>query len=299
MNLLVTGAWNDASIYISKLESLGHNIFFLQLEKDKIPCSYDEIEAIICNGLFLYHHIEKFTNLKYVQITSAGYDRVPMEYIQNHNILIFNARGVYSIPMAEFALCGVLQIYKKSMFFLQNQLQSKWEKNRHIFELYGKTVCIVGCGSIGDECAKRFLAMGCKIIGVDLNLSKNIIYHSKLNIKELNKAVKISDIVIFTLPLTKSTYHIINDNLLNKMKKNSILVNIARGGLLETNSLIKHLDSNLLGAVLDVFEEEPLKSDDKLWEVENLIITPHNSFVSENNNKRLNTLIVDNVIKYL
>ena len=99
--------------------------------------------------LFLSHPIEKFTNLRYIQLTSAGFDRVPMEYVKVHNIEIRNARGVYSIPMAEFALCGVLQLYKQSRFFMENQKARTWEKHRRLLELSGKTVCIIGCGSVG------------------------------------------------------------------------------------------------------------------------------------------------------
>ena len=91
----------------------------MQQEKERIPCDYTWIEGVICNGLFLYHDIELFQNLRFIQLTSAGYDRVPMNYIQQHGIDIYNARGVYSIPMAEFAVSGVLQIYKKSRFSMK------------------------------------------------------------------------------------------------------------------------------------------------------------------------------------
>ena len=113
MNLLITGAWTGAKDYIEQIENEGHAVVFLQYEKDDLPCAYEWVEGVICNGLFLTHSIEKFVNLKYIQLTSAGFDRVPMEYVAEHNIEIHNARGVYSIPMAEFAVAGVLQLYKK------------------------------------------------------------------------------------------------------------------------------------------------------------------------------------------
>lgn len=121
MKLLITGAWKCTSEQLNQIESMGHSIVFMQNEKEELPCPYEEVEGIICNGLFLYHPIESFTALRYIQLTSAGFDRVPMDYIQAHGIKIYNARGVYSIPMAEFAISGVLQLYKQSRFFYENK----------------------------------------------------------------------------------------------------------------------------------------------------------------------------------
>ena len=80
MNLLITGAWHDAKLYIKKIEDMGHSVSFLQYEKDTLPCDYEWVEGIIGNGIFLHHSIDQFTNLKFIQLTSAGYDRVPMVY---------------------------------------------------------------------------------------------------------------------------------------------------------------------------------------------------------------------------
>ena len=121
MNLLVTGAFSWTRDELAELKSLGHNVVFMQHEKDKLPCKADWVEGIIGNGIFLTHPIESFTSLKYIQLTSAGYDRVPMEYIKKHHIQIFNARGVYSIPMAEFVLTSVLDLYKRNRYFRENQ----------------------------------------------------------------------------------------------------------------------------------------------------------------------------------
>ena len=112
MNLLITGAWTDAQEHIAEIEALGHQVRFLQQEKEQLPCTYEWVEGVICNGIFLHHSISRFVNLRYIQLTSAGYDRVPMDEVERRHIEIHNARGVYSIPMAEFALTGVLDIYK-------------------------------------------------------------------------------------------------------------------------------------------------------------------------------------------
>lgn len=297
MNLLVTGAFGCSDSEIKALTDLGYTVYFLQNEKEALPCSYSEIDAVICNGLFLHHPIEKFTSLKLIQLTSAGFDRVPMEYVEEKGIAIYNARGVYSVPMAEYAVCGVLSIYKQMQFFNKNQTEHKWEKHRFLKELYGKTVCIVGCGSVGNECAKLFSAFGCEIIGVDKYTRQDKLYNEILPIENLNKALAKSDIVVLTLPLTKETKHLFDENIFEFLKAGAVLVNISRGAVVETNALLSALENKLCGAVLDVFEEEPLSDNSPLWKMENVIITPHNSFVGEGNHKRLWEVIKSNLEK--
>ena len=114
MKLLVTGAWKSAKEQIDNLNALGHEVVFMQNESENLPCDASEVEGVICNGLFLFHDIDEFISLKFIQLTSAGFDRVPMDKISTRGIKIFNARGVYSIPMAEYALWGVLSLYKKA-----------------------------------------------------------------------------------------------------------------------------------------------------------------------------------------
>lgn len=298
MKLLVTGALKCMPSDISLLESLGHTVIFMQNEKDDVPCNAEEIEGVICNGLFLYHDITEFKKLKYIQLTSAGFDRVPMDYIREHDIKIFNARGVYSTPMAEFAISGVLQLYKKSRFFQDNQKNHKWEKHRELFELYGKTVCIVGCGSVGNECAKRFGAFGCHVIGVDIAPYESKDYEEMVSLDRFDEVLCRSDVVVLTLPLLKETYHLINSKRLSKMKKGAVLVNIARGAIIDTKALIQAINDRLGGAILDVFEDEPLGEDSPLWDMENVILTPHNSFVGEGNGERLWNVIKRNMEMY-
>lgn len=295
MNLLVTGAWNCTTEQLQCIEDMGHKIFFLQQEKDELPLAYEDVEGVICNGLFLHHPIEKFKSLRYIQLTSVGFDRVPVDYIKENNIAIFNARGVYSVPMAEFALFGVFQLYKQGKFFAENQKCRKWEKHRGLVELFGKNVCIVGCGSVGTECAKRFSALGCSVVGVDLFPREDVYYGMMYPLGDLGETLTISDIVVLTLPLTEETRHLIGREAFDKMKNGAVLVNIARGAIVDTDVLTEALKNKLSGAVLDVFEEEPLSETSSLWNMENVIVTPHNSFVGDGNGNRLFELIKKNL----
>ena len=295
MNLLITGAWNDGKNYIDEIKAMGHQVVFMQYEKDALPCAYDWVEGVVCNGLFLSHPIENFSNLRYIQLTSAGFDRVDMSYVTAHGIEIHNARGVYSIPMAEFALCGVLQLYKQAAFFRENQRQHLWEKHRGLSELCGKQVLIVGCGSVGNECAKRFTAFGCRVTGVDLFPREDSLYDRILPLEQLDEALKTTDVVVLTLPLTEQTKHLFNEERFDSLKSSAVLVNIARGAIVDTEALLRHID-HIGGVVLDVFEEEPLTETSLIWDKENVILTPHNSFVGEGNSMRLKEIVLSHLI---
>ena len=298
MKLLVTGAFNATDEQLDKLSELGYEIMLQRDERGKPECDFSEADAVICNGLFLYHDISEFKSLKVIQLTSAGLDRVPLDEIRKRNIALFNARGVYSVPMAEFALAGVLNLYKHLNSFYDNQKQHLWQKDRQLSELCGKTVAIVGCGSVGTECAKRFKAFDTKIISVDVFNHCNKIYDEFCHISNIGSVLGEADIVILTLPLTDKTRGLFNGEMFSLFKDGSVLVNISRGAVVNEADLAAALESGKLsGAVLDVFETEPLDGESPLWDMSNVIIAPHNSFVSGNNGVRLFTLAYDNLKK--
>lgn len=294
--ILLTGAFKYSKDQLAEIERLGYEIIYIQderipLKEQSIDFDISEVEAVVCNGLFLYNDIKEFSNLKFIQLTSAGMDRVPIEYIKENEIEIFNARGIYSIPMAEWAVLKILEIYKQSRYFYKNQTEKTWLKHRDLLELNDKTVSIIGFGSVGLEVAIRLKAFRANVIAVDSrNIEDDEIkYVDRLyNPNDVKTAIQESDIVVLTLPLTEKTKHIIDKNIFNVMNENTVLINISRGGVIDEEALIETLEQGrLLGAALDVFEEEPLLISSKLWSFENVIITPHNSFLSDKVSKRL------------
>lgn len=299
MKLLLTGAFKCTDEQIEYLKSLGHEIVFFGDEREKLDFDVSDIEGVICNGLFVYNDIEQFHSLKYIQLTSAGYDRVPMDYIKQHGIEIHNARGVYSVPMAEFALTGILQLVKQSRFFYENQKRCVWEKSRTLGELAGKTAVIVGAGNIGAEVAKRLKAFDVTVVGIDITTDERPYFDKIELLSNLDEQLKAADIVVLTLPLTDDTKGMFDKSKFDLVKNNCIFVNIARGQLVVENDLIDALNNKKIsGAVLDVFETEPLEKESPLWNMDNVIITPHNSFVGEHNNKRMLDVIISNLENY-
>lgn len=217
---------------------------------------------------------------------SAGLDRVPLDYIRAHGIELHNAAGVYSVPMAEFAIGGILQLYKQSRFFAANQARHKWEKHRGLLELSGKRACILGCGDVGREIAKRLHAFGCHITGVNRTVRVLPDFDEVLPLYKLPDAAAVCDILICCIALMPKTRGIVSDEIFDRLHDGAIFVNVARGALADEAALAKWLQSGG-HAVLDVFEEEPLPETSPLWDMENVILTPHNSFVGDGNRARL------------
>jgi phosphoglycerate dehydrogenase-like enzyme len=144
--------------------------------------------------------------------------------------------------------------------------------------------------------AKRFGAFGCTVLGVDLYPREDEHFKTMYPLSNLKDVLSQSDVTVLTLPLTEQTKYLMNADTLSALPQGAILVNIARGGVVHTESLLNALHTGALGgAVLDVFEEEPLSEDSPLWDMENVILTPHNSFVGEGNGERLFGTIVRNL----
>ena len=299
IKLLITNAFNWQKDHIQWFSDNGFKVWTINREDGTIPDEYYECDCLICNWLLFHHHISNFRNLKYVHLLSAGLDRIDLDYCSTNNITVDSARGVYSIPMAEYAICGVLQLLKQSFSFYKNQIEKKWQKCRSLKELNNLSVLIVGAGNVGTECAKRFKAFTNNVSGIDLKKdNQNPFFDRIIELHDFDKVLPDFDVVVLTLPLTKESFHLFDDKRFSKMKKGSILVNISRGQIIKTESLIAALNNHLGGAVLDVFEEEPLSENNELWNLDNVIITPHNSFVSQHNDERMWETIKKNLTKH-
>ena len=293
MNLLVTGAWKQAEEYLEILENMGLQVCFLKNENDELPCNYDWVEAVICNNLFMYHPIEQFGNLAYIQVTSAGMDRLPLDYIWNKGIELHNAKGVYSVPMSEFVLGSVLNIYKELAYYRDNQKQHIWRKRYELRELTDQEVYIIGCGDVGIECAKRFKA--CHVTGLNKTVLEKPFFDEIKPLSELNEELSKADIIVISLALTEDTVHIIDWNSLKKLRENTIFINVSRGSIVNTEDLIRCVRENRIYAVLDVFDNEPLNTASELWDLDRLYITPHSSYIGDYNKERIFKVIIENL----
>jgi len=230
-----------------------------------------------------------------VQLTSAGLDRVPVDLFREKGIALFNAGATYAVPMAEWAITKILELFKDTAAFAENQRRHGWRKQRHLRELAGCCAAVVGFGNVGREVARRLRAFDVSVTAVDIVRPVEG-YDRYVDISRLDDALSVADIVVLTLPLTDETRELFDRRRFAAMKEDAVFVNIARGAIVDEDALAATLHSGKLwGAALDVFTEEPLPVEHPLWACPRLLITPHNSFVGDGNHARLFALIKANL----
>lgn len=281
---------------INNFKNLGYKIAVWSDESKLLNKDLYDSEVVICNSLFIKNDLSNFNNLKMIQLMSVGLDRVPVKEIKDKGIRLENAGDVYSIPIAEWVILKILEIYKDSRHFERAQIESEWKKNRNLIELNGKVLGILGTGNIGIEISRRAKAFGVNTLGFNTTGNNVPTFDACYKVDELKLVIKGIDILVIALPLTDSTKNLVDQNVIKSMKKSAILVNVSRGGILNESYLLEALNSNhLQAAALDVFIEEPLPKNSPLWGNSKILISPHNSFVSDNTNERLYQLIYKNL----
>ena len=295
MKLLITGSLGATEQDIRAIEALGHEV---TVHKDgRVPADHPErYEGVIGNSLFYYTGHEGFTSLKYLQITSAGYDRVPMDWVRERGIKIFNADGVYSGPMAEWTVMRILELLKHVPQDFRNQLAGSYKRDLGWQELTDKEVCIAGFGAYGREIAKRLKPFGPHITVFNRSIKEDPNVDSFRLLSELKEHLPKADILILAIALTPDTRHLIDAKALASMKKGAILINGSRGAVIDEAALVQALtDGKLAGAALDVFEQEPLAADSPLWKLDNVLLSAHNSYLGQNNHRRMMELVLRNL----
>jgi phosphoglycerate dehydrogenase-like enzyme len=216
-------------------------------------------------------------NLKWLQLNSAGTDAYIKEGVLGKDVFLTNATGAYGLAISEHMIGVLLQLFKKLHIYRNNQKLHLWKDEGEVKSIYNSRILIVGLGNIGEEFAKRVKAFGAYTIGVRRSNAEKPEFIDELYLMDkIDDLLPTVDIVMLSLPSTKETYKMFSKEKLNLMKKGSVLLNVGRGNVLDTDALCDFVESNhLLGAGLDVVDPEPLPKDHRIWDVENIIITPH------------------------
>ncbi|MGO5064436.1 MULTISPECIES: phosphoglycerate dehydrogenase [unclassified Clostridium] len=299
MNVKALFTYNYGKENMKKIENLGYDITIINEKEIQYKDQLKDIEVLVCYNPFNTLDISLMKNLKWIQLSSTGVDQVPKEVVLKNNIIVTNNNGGYSIPIAEWIVLKTLELLKNSKNFYRKQENKIWKLDTSLLELYGKTIGFIGTGSIAKEAAKRFSAFDVNILGVNTK-GKDVEYfdkcYSRDNIKEM---VSKCDVVVVSIPYTKETENLVNENILNSIKDEALFINISRGNIVDEKKLIENLKlEKIKGAALDVFEYEPLVKNNPIWDLENIIITPHNSWISEKRNVRRFNVIYENLKNY-
>jgi phosphoglycerate dehydrogenase-like enzyme len=243
--------------------------------------------------------------LRWVQGSMAGAGEVTERAgLIDTDVVVTTASGIYSPPLGEFALLGMLVHAKQLDRLRRDQAERAWREGP-TGTLEGKTLCVVGTGSIGSAVATRAKPFGVRVLGVKRTVREDDEawgYADDLyETARLHEALAEADYVVLTLPATAETVGLIDAEALAATKRGAYLVNIGRGKVVDEASLVEALKGgHLSGAALDVFEQEPLPESSPLWEMENVIISPHSTdLTAETINHKQVELFSENLRRYL
>jgi phosphoglycerate dehydrogenase-like enzyme len=241
------------------------------------------------------------SKLKWVQSWSAGVDSFPLASFKEKNILLTSANGVHTYPISETILSLMLALTRKIHTYVKNQQAKIWHHEHLKLEIHEKTIGIIGVGNIGKETAKIAKAFGMKVLGVRYSGKPEEFVDEMYTTDQLSTILPKCDYVVITLPLTKETTGLFGAEQFNLMKPSAFFINIGRGEIVIEEELIVALKEQIIaGAGLDVFETEPLQADSPLWEMDNVIITPHTAGATEHYNQRvIENILIPNLKSYL
>jgi phosphoglycerate dehydrogenase-like enzyme len=216
--------------------------------------------------------------VKWVHSLSAGVEKLLFPALIESPVPVTNAKGVFKRSLAEFAVLGMLYFYKRVRRMVDSQRTHKWDDFR-VGWLPGKVMGVVGYGEIGRECALLAKALGMKVYAArrkpQLSESDPIV-DRVYSADQINDFLHEVDVLLLAAPLTEETHHMIGDTAFNAMRPSAIVINVGRGPVIDESALIRALESKkVAAAALDVFEVEPLPATSPLWDMENVLISPH------------------------
>jgi phosphoglycerate dehydrogenase-like enzyme len=243
--------------------------------------------------------------LRWVQASTAGAGEIAERAgLQNTDVIVTTASGVYSGPLAEFVMMALLQ-HVKDLDRLRRVKDEKRWRETHTDTLRGKTLVVVGMGNIGRAVAERSRPFGMRVVGVKRTVREDDAawgYADELyGTRDLYPALREADYVVVTLPGTPETHQLLDEEAISAIKQGAYFVNVGRGQIVDEDALIEALRSERLsGAALDVFKEEPLPEESPLWDLENVIVSPHSTDnVPGLTNELQTALFRDNLRRYL
>ncbi len=247
--------------------------------------------------------------LRWIHSTAAAVHQLMSPELRASDVIVTNARSVHGPVVAEHTIALMFALAKRLPVAVHYQQQHVWAQEQmsyqhpHPTELAGSTLGLIGYGAIGSAIARSSVALGMRVLVVRQHPETEGGVEQSIETfgpDRLDEVIPQSDFVVLAAPLTEKTRHIINDGRLARMKPEAYLINVSRGALIDESALTDALRSRRIGgAALDVFAHEPLPADSPLWDLDNLLITPHTAATSDKMWERHYALIKENLRRYL
>ncbi len=301
VKILVTDPLHEEAIKI--LEEIGDVEIATGLSKEELLEKIRDVDVLVVrSGTKVTRDvIEKAEKLKVIGRAGVGVDNIDVDAATEKGIIVVNAPDASSISVAELTMGLMLAAARNIPQATASLKRGEWDRKRFKgIELYGKTLGVIGLGRIGQQVVKRAKAFGMNIIGYDPYIPKEVAERLGVElVDDINELCRRSDVITLHVPLTPKTKHIIGKEQIALMKKNAIIVNCARGGLIDEKALYEALkNKKIRAAALDVFEEEPPKNN-PLLTLDNVIGTPHQGASTEEAQKAAGTIVAEQIKKVL
>lgn len=291
--------------YQDKLGAAGYDVVVRipteRLEETDLLPIVGEIEGIVCGDDQITKRVlDRAPRLKVIAKWGTGIDSIDLSAAENKGIQVLNTPGAFTDPVADTVLGYILLFARKLDRMDRDMHLGNWER-RSLVSLKELTLGIIGMGDIGCAVAKRANAFDMKILGFVGNTTpKADLSDVNIDLVELDKLLSESDFITLHLDLRQENFNFVDKSRLALMKQTSVLINTARGGLVDEAALIEALrGGGISGAALDVFKHEPLPSNSPLRNMPNVYLSPHNANASPSAAERVHKNSIDNVIKVL
>lgn len=317
INILVTSALSEDAL--NKIAAVNSRIKIIDVSRlwdapDMVTAerkgdfTNEKFESMLAQAEIIYGYrppqsiISRAPKLKWIQTMLAGVDHFLTPDLAKSRVIVTNMSGVHASPVSETAFSMMLMFAKQAPFCFLNKQQKKWERFIPML-LRGKTVGIVGLGNIGKELARMSKAFGMRVIGTRRTAKKGerMRYVDVIvPVSELKTLLAESDFVVLMLPNAPGTQKMIGEIEFKVMKPTAYLINVGRGSTVDEEMMVRALEEGwIAGAGLDAYTVEPLPGESKLWELSNVIISPHVAGRLANYDEVVTELFCDNLKRYL
>ncbi|MGM7722235.1 hydroxyacid dehydrogenase [Metabacillus sp. Hm71] len=292
---------------ISRLQSIGEVELLPDLWKSKKELLQKMSEAnalIVRNQTIVDEEVLKAgKNLRVIGRLGVGLDNIDLHAAKKFQVKVVSAKHANAVSVAEYVMAAILTASRSITQAGEDVIKGNW--NRALFtghEVYGKTLGLIGTGEIGHRLAKRAIAFGMTVIGYDPYVREEDFPFVETGIMkaDFHEVLKQGDFISIHTPLTKDTKSLISWNEFHLMKKNAVVINTSRGGIIDEAALLKSVEAgHLSGAFLDVLEVEPIKLDNPLLNNHKITITPHIAGLTKESQERISAIISDEVVNVL
>ena len=298
MKILITD--EVAKEAIEKLKEK-HDVVFNELRGEALAKEIGGYDALMVRSAtkVTADIIKEAKNLKVIGRAGIGVDNIDVEEASRHGIYVVNSPGGSTRSVAELAIAMMFSLARKITIADKTMKEGEWAKKKlKGIELQGKILGLIGSGRIAQEVAKIASCLGMKLLVYSPHCTQEKAKSMNAELKSMEEIFETADFISLHIPLTKETYHMIDKNLLNKMKKNAYLIDVARGGIVDEEALYSILkDGKIAGAAIDVYENEPYKG--KLAELENVVLTPHIGASTKEGQIRAGVICAEQILKVL